>query len=337
MPSLRLAPFDDSCLDAAATLLAARHRRDRAHEPALPERFMLPDAARVAVLAAWREVNVHGGIAAWRGERLVGFLIGAPDLREIWGRSVWVRYAGHALAADEAPDLYRDLYAVAAPQWLARGYFAHYVELPADDQASLNLWFQLSFGTQQAYAIRPLAAIEVPNPPHVPAITIRRAGSGDTDVFVELQKLLWGHLGRSPVYSVRLPEDLHGAHEDAAATLADPQVAVWLAEQDGATVGAVEMRPLTSGDDLLDVPEQCCYFAFAATRLDARGRGIGTLLTAHALREAHTAGYVAALTNWRTTNTQAARLWPHLGFRPFQYRLHRLIDHRIAWSPSFPN
>jgi ribosomal protein S18 acetylase RimI-like enzyme len=98
----------------------------------------------------------------------------------------------------------------------------------------------------------------------------------------------------------------------------------------------VEITSLTPGDDLLDVPERCCFLALAATREEARGRGIGTMLTAHGLREAHAEGYVVSLTDWRITNLQASRLWPRLGFRPFQYRLHRLIDDRIAWAYSFP-
>lgn len=246
-----------------------------------------------------------------------------------------MRYGGHALAANEDAELYRDLYAAASPHWLARGCFAHYAEVPADDRAGLDAWFKLGFGMQQAYAIRSLPAGELSSPPQDAILTIRRAGPEDRDVVAEMKGVLWTHLGRSPVYSVRLPEDSGQFRAAADEVLADPQVAVWLAEQDGVALGAVEITPLTPGDDLLDAPERCCYFAFAATREEARGRGIGTALTAHALRKAQAEGYVAALTDWRVTNLQASRLWPQLGFRPFQYRLHRLIDDRIAWAPGF--
>lgn len=135
---------------------------------------------------------------------------------------------------------------------------------------------------------------------------------------------------------MRLPEDTQQWQDAAAEALADPQVAVWLAEQDGVALGAVEIRPLPSGDNQLDIPEECCYFVFAATREEARGRGISTMLTTHALRETQTAGYVSSLTDWRVKNIQASDLWPYLGFRPFKYRLHRLLDDRITSAPSFP-
>jgi ribosomal protein S18 acetylase RimI-like enzyme len=335
MGSLRLAPFDESCVEAAAVLLAARHQRARQHEPALPGCFTDPARAQLAVLAAVRE-PASSGVAALRDGQLVGFLIGVPELTEIWGRSVWVRYGWHALAADEDAEVYRDLYAAAAPQWLARGCFAHYVELSGDDPASLDAWFRLSFGLQHAYGIRRLSSADLAAPVPEAAVTIRRAGPDDSASLAELEGILWTHLGRSPVYSVRLPEHAEHSQEAAAETLADPQVAVWLAERDGKVLGAATITPLTPADDLLDVPEHCCFLAFAATRVEERGHGIGTALTARALHEAQAAGYTCSLTDWRVTSLQASRLWPRLGFRPFQYRLHRLLDPRIAWAPTFP-
>ena len=335
MGSLRLVPFDESCVDAAAGLLAARHQRARQHELALPECFIDPANAQPAVRAAVRE-PAGSGVAAMRNGHLVGFLIGVPEISEIWGRSVWVRYGWHALAADEDTEVYRDLYAAAAPRWLARGCFAHYIELSADDRASLDAWFRLSFGLQHAFGIQHLSITDLEAHSPEAAVTIRRAGPGDSDSVAEMEGILWTHLGRSPIYSVRLPEHAENSREAAAEVLADPQVAVWLAERDGKVLGAVTITPLTSGDDLLDVPEHCCFLAFAAIREEERGHGIGTALAARARREAHAAGYTCSLTDWRVTNLQASRLWPRLGFRPFQYRLHRLLDPRIAWAPTFP-
>ena len=336
MEALGIVPFDDACVDDAAVLLAARHQRDREHEPALRERFIEPSAARAAVLAAWGEPDASG-VVALRDGQLAGFLIGVPEIAEIWGRSVWVRYGGHALADGEDAELYRDLYAAAAPRWLARGCFAHYAELPADDTPSLDAWFRLGFGLQAAYGICPLPADIPVSPRRNSDLAIRRAGPDDRDALAELAGILWLHMGRSPSYSVRLPEDADRRQSVAAEVLADPQRTVWLAERDGAALGMVEITSLTPGEDLLDAPERCCFLNVAATREEARGRGIISTLTAHALRAAHAEGYVASLTDWRVTNLQASRVWPRLGFRPFQYRLHRLIDDRIAWAPSFPN
>lgn len=331
MTTLQLIPFGETHLDDATVLLAARQRRDRLRVPALPPRYTEPEGARAALLTAWHEPQAYG-VAAVRDGQLVGFLIAAPDLAEIWGRSVWIRYSGHALARTEGADLYRDLYAALAPHWLARGCFAHYIELPADDRPALDAWSALSFGWQQAYALRDFSAAEPPPRQLDPSITIRRAVPFDLDVVVEMQRILFDHLGQSPVFSVRLPETYPTWPAKFTEALANPEAAIWLAERDGRTLGAVEYVPLPTDDAALDVPERCCYLALAATRAEERGRGISTALALHGLQEARNSGYTACMTDWRTANLPSSRLWPRLGFRPFEYRLTRLIDDRIAWA-----
>ena len=81
MASLRIVPFDDYCLDEAAALLAARHRRDRAHEPALRERFSQPAGARASLglvpLAGLCEDTTcdgEGGVAPSLVERGAAYL-----------------------------------------------------------------------------------------------------------------------------------------------------------------------------------------------------------------------------------------------------------------------
>ena len=44
------------------------------------------------------------------------------------------------------------------------------------------------------------------------------------------------------------------------------------------------------------------------------------------------AGFHLCIADWRTTNVEAARFWPRLGFQPAAYRLVRKIDPRIAWA-----
>lgn len=337
--SLELTPFADAHLVAAAELLAARHSREREREPALAARFATSDVAAAAVVATWSRPDAYG-VAALRDDRLVGFLIGAPELADaVWGRSVWMRWAGHALSPDADADLYRDLYAALAPHFMALGCFAHFVELPAADRPILEAWYALSFGQQQAYAVRSLVHEAQPLSPASatePGIVIRRATPADAETLATMQGILFDHLGRSPVYSVRLPEARRGWSTEFAVDLADPHFVAWLAvrEADEEVLGAVVFHPKTPDDASPDMPEHCCYLAGAATRTEARGLGIARMLTAHGLAHAQAEGYASCLTDWRTTNLPASRLWPRLGFRPFEYRLARLIDERIAWAPG---
>src|SRR5262245_26888105 len=123
-----IVPFAADHLDAAATLLAARHRAQRLVEPGLDPRYEEPAAAR-AEIDALRRVDGASGVAAVADDDLLGFLLGVPR-DALWGPNVWVEPAGHAA---RYPELVRDLYAVAAEQWVADGRTSHYTVVPATD------------------------------------------------------------------------------------------------------------------------------------------------------------------------------------------------------------
>lgn len=95
--------------------------------------------------------------------------------------------------------------------------------------------------------------------------------------------------------------------------------------------------PSETGDDGLLVPEKCTNLLVGGTRESFRGKGIGTLLTAHGLYHARKAGCRYCETDWRSTNMLSSRFWPRQGFRPVAYRLARSIDQRAVWEDNTPS
>ena len=112
--------FTDDDLDAAAALLAERHRRHVQAEPLLPAGIDF----RAETEALWRAEGASGTIGAG------GYMLGRTRPAGDWGPNIWIDAAGHA--AEDA-ELVRDLYAAAATGWLERGLNAHYVVVPASD------------------------------------------------------------------------------------------------------------------------------------------------------------------------------------------------------------
>jgi hypothetical protein len=105
MARLQVDAFEKNDAEAAAELLAARHRAARAKQPFLPQRF--------EDTGAWHEGLIEAapagtGLVARQGGRLVGFMLGRedlPDQRSMgarWGdpRAGFVPLDGHATAAD---------------------------------------------------------------------------------------------------------------------------------------------------------------------------------------------------------------------------------------------
>ncbi|MBP6786246.1 MAG: GNAT family N-acetyltransferase [Candidatus Promineofilum sp.] len=333
-----IVPFHVGLLPGAAELLARRHVRDRAAMPLLPSRFEQPKMALAAVREVWSKPYTSG-VAAWRDGRLVGYLVGEAKFDTLRGRHVWMHLPGYALAEGEAVDLYADLYAAAGPEWLRLGAFDHYVMAPAGDGDALALWFGLSFGQEQVHSILSLAG-PLPERPALPGVTIRRATEADRDMFVdEMSPILRQHMAGPPVWGVALPERVAPMREGFAELLTDEAARVWIAESDGQAeagrlLGYQFYYPAPPADDnlMVSLTERTTLIEAAATRPDARWRGIGRALAAAGMADAAAAGFHLCIADWRTTNIEAARFWPRLGFQPAACRLVRKIDPRIAWA-----
>jgi GNAT superfamily N-acetyltransferase len=334
--SLQFVPFHDDLLHNAATLLAARHRRDRAFLHELPARFEEPANARKALEAAWRRPGASGA-AALDGGRLIGYAIGDPVTHSFRGRATWVRHAGHAIEPAAGAELYRDLYAAAAPPWVARGYFIHYILLPMADMALLTAWAALGFALDQAYALRAVTEADE-DPGEAPAgVTIRHATPDDRAALYDIAPLTSRHQAGSPAFSVVAPEDIAELRKGYAELVDDPAWRVWLAVEGDRLLGVQAYHPMEPADGDLLTPNGCTELKAAATREEARGRGIGLALTRHGLADAWTMGCAYCATDWHVPNLLASRFWPQRGFTPMFYRLKRQIDPRIGWANGRPD
>jgi GNAT superfamily N-acetyltransferase len=334
--SLKIIPFREDFIPQAAVLLAAQHKRNRLVMPELPDRFEDPAAARAAIKAALKRKNASG-FAALEDGRLVAYLIGDMVIDDVWGRSGWVRIPGCAYDPGVGVGPILDLYALLGARWVANGTFSHYTLAPVSDPDLVHAWFSLSFGIEQIHALADLEAL-MPEKPTLPkGLEIRQAKVEDSAALAAMSDVVWRYQMSAPVWAAMLPE-LAGDYEEGWAELPeDPEATVWVALLDGELAGMQGYWPSEAGDDGLLVPEQCTNLLVGGTREGFRGRGIGTLLTAHGLHHAREAGFRYCETDWRSTNLLSSRFWPRQGFRPVAYRLARSIDRRAVWEGDTPS
>ena len=315
-------PFEPADLDAAARLLAERHRRHRLAELLLDPAYEDPAATRVEIEALLRADKAAGWVGL-RDGAVAGYLIGVAKSELMWGANVWVEAAGHA-AEDGA--ILRDLYAVAAAVWVDEGRTNHHALVPASDAELIDAWFSLDFGQQHLHAV-------VEAPPATFGVTprgeliVRAAALDDVPALIELERVLPMHLMASPVFS-RLsvdPEDQIEA--ELRADLVDPTYQFFMAEHEGRVIGTSIACSLevSSGATALNRPDNAGYLAYAAVLPDARGLGAGRALGDAVLAWSRDQGYRSVATDWRSTNIEADRAWRGMGFRPTFRRLHRLI------------
>jgi ribosomal protein S18 acetylase RimI-like enzyme len=316
MRELGIRPFSDEDLDGAAGLLAKRQARHREAEPLLPVNIDF----RAEIDALWR-AEVRSGAVARRNGELVGYLLGVHRTEGAWGPNVWVEHAGHAV---EEPELVRDLYGLAAADWVGRGLTSHYASVPATDPELVDAWFRLSFGVQHAGAIQETPETTDPAPP---GMVIRRATRADADAVVELDFVLPRHQELAPVFAAGPTSTKEEDREEFLEEVDDPEIGLLVAELDGRVVGLVVMVPAEKSSMHSGVarPERAALLTFAATVPEARRSGAGVALTNAGLAWARDQGYPVTLVDWRETNLLASRFWPRRGFRRTFLRLYRSI------------
>jgi GNAT superfamily N-acetyltransferase len=322
VPRPTIRAFEAADLDAAAALLAARHRRHRRDEPLLDPRFEDEAACRQEIAAAWDQAGASGAIARDEVERPIGYLLGAPKESPVWGPNVWVDSAGQAT---EDAELIRDLYAFAAARWVEEGRTAQFVIVPATDEPLVDAWFRLGFGQQQVHAVRPLGAQTLA----AATVTVRRAMRSDIPVLAALDLVLPEHQGMAPVFSSGSAATLAEAEEEWREAIDDARFTTFVAEVDGVVVGcatgcALALSSMNSG---LIRAANAGFLGYAAVFPDARARGVGRLLGNTVIQWCGDAGFDCVGVDWRATNLLASRAWTSLGFDPTFLRLHRNIGY----------
>lgn len=318
---LEIRPYEPGDLAAASELLADRHRRHRLGEPALDPAFESPEIAGREISA----ILAVDSATAWVAERdgaMVGYMAGRSR-DATWGANIWIEAAGHAAAE---PEVLRELYAVAAAEWVQAGLVNHHVVVPATDAPLVDAWFRLDFGQQHLHAVREPPGADFAVVPRS-EVVIRMAKREDIPTLAELELVLPRHSQASPVFSPLEPPSLEEARAELESDWGDPKYTIFVAEHEGRVIGSsvgVALE-ISSGHSPIMRPPRAGFLGFAAVLPEARGLGAGRALGEAVLAWTRDAGYDWATTDWRSTNLEAARTWPTLGFRPTFRRLHRFI------------
>jgi len=304
---MEIVPFAEEHLDAAAELLAARHKAHRVEFPQLPAG---PDYR--ALLAAELAEGATGAFTDG------AYVLGRSASTERWGPNIWIEAAGHA-ATD--PELLRDVWGKAAAAWFEQGLTRHYVLVPATDAALLDGWFRLGFGAQHAHGLLEIPEREWP-------AGVREATSDDIDALIEIGPHLSRHQRQSPVFSPLPEQTPDEVRADVLDDFSLEGVANLVYEAEGRIVGNFFVCPLglSSAHSGLARPPGASFLGFAVTYPEVRGSGAGVALTDASFAWARSQGYETMVTDWRETNLLSSRFWPRRGFRKSFLRLHRSIS-----------
>jgi GNAT superfamily N-acetyltransferase len=338
--SLQITSFTTDHLEAAASLLAARHRRDRAAFPALPDEFEEAEAT-LPLLRDLLTAEGATGVVALDSGRLVGYLIGSVEVgsptRAFAGfmhpRAADIAYAGHAVAAPGDAVLTSRLYAALAQHWLRRGLTGHYVSVPLCREAS-EPWWELGFGQFIALGVRSTAVGDEPVARPQPDLEIRQATADDEGLLQDAMTGFMRTFAEAPIFVPFLDETAAERRRFVAEHLTQPGSPVWLAFTGGQFVGFQMFEEPSSPHwhlAPLETPPRSLYLQIAYTTPEGRGTGVGAALLRHNLAWARDAGYDTCIAEW-VTSSRAAPFWRGQGFQPVSCWMCRAVDPRATWA-----
>ena len=327
--ALEISPLRSTSIESAVRLLEQRAARHRARDLAYP-----PFDATATRAAVERTVGMRGafGVMAHSADEPAGYLVAYPvlggpedlDASDYPPRTAVIPAQAHALADDVPATTYGDLYAHLALSLVADGWLNHVITVPAGDAEALDQWFALGFGQLEVGALGKVTSASVDEA----GVSIRRVGVEAID---EVESLCWAlneHLERTPSFFPAVPEALPAWRAATLPLLADPANAYFVAYRGDAVVGmATFMDPWAFSAPM--TPERCIYLDQGVVDPVERRGGVGRALVATGLNWAADQGYRWCGLHYVSSNLSAARFWPALGFRPYEYKLIRRIDPRI--------
>ena len=278
---LKIIPLKEKHLEDAALLVSQRYTKLREQESHLPGSYAEVDN----LLPLLRSIlNASGaGVAAIRGEQLVGFLTGwqMPSFRG--KRSTYSPEWANAANLDDSQRIYEELYSHLAKVWVADQYVVHYISLFPNDPYALSAWNWMGFGMIAVDGLRGLDSIQGENVD----VDIRRAGLQDLEQVVELHEDLRRYMKESPIFLPTEKRDRTYYKE----WLQNPDKVVWLAYLNGEPVAFMRLGPADDDVCTIIVDEKITSIYSAFTKEKARRGGIAIALLDHALKSARDSGY----------------------------------------------
>jgi len=313
--SLEVTALQEKHLEDAAALVSARYKALRKRVPILPSKH---EEANVILAMLDDLVKKSPGVAAFQGNRLVGFLTGFVIPRFLGKRTAYSPEWANGADLEESRQIYDEMYACLSAQWAADGCVTHLVTLLSNDHGGIESWQWLGFGFAGVDGVREVKPVEsVAVRPE-----IRQAGKEDAAVASFFVEALEQHMAAAPIFWI---------HElgDSEEWLKDSTKALWLAYDGEEAIACMGVGPANPDACVIIQDDQTASILMAFTQASARNKGVATALLNRSLEWAHSQGYERCAVDFETMNFLAARFWPKW-FEPVCYSLMRCIDERTA-------
>lgn len=315
--NLQFEPISLQHVNTAVDLVISAYKEEREALPFLPtaEDFVYPLSQSI------KSLFTHGsGIAAIRGNELVGFLAGW-QIEELFGKEkgVYIPLFGNGAITEQRKHIYQEMYQHAAGLWTKKGLLSHVATFFAHDQKTIDTWFWMGFGLRCVDAIRRVSPITTLNSD----IIIRKAALDDVPVLAELHREHNHYYKHSPIFMPREDED---PVLDLTEWLAAKNRHLWIAYSAEEPVGYMRIQP--AAESFVSEHPAVMNITGAYVSPDARKSHIGTALLETVQQWLQKNGFSLCGVDFESFNTLGSNFWQKY-FTPYTYSMVRRIDERI--------
>lgn len=191
-------------LKEAAKLALENYKEERIQVGELPEMNEIPD------LGDFAENGL--GVAAWEGNRLIGFLGCFLPWEHAFGTKANGTFSpmhAHGAISENRDIIYKRMYQRAAEKWVKAGIGYHSIACYAHDEQAIKAMFSYGFGHRCTDAIRSLepinsiqsvCTIEMMEGKPQKKIEYREICQNEVSIIRALRGMLSAHLGESPCF-----------------------------------------------------------------------------------------------------------------------------------------
>lgn len=255
----------------------------------------------------------HGGVAAWRGDVLRGFMVAGPPFAFRGSTAALVPEYGHAVAAGEEAALVGPLYAAVAERLADEGVPLHLIGHFAADAVTASSLFELGFGAVVRERLRDLSDVVVADATRADheawlARVERIPHAAPWDALAPLAAEHAAYYSESPLFMTK-DASLEAASADLDAHRSAGDAAFLVRDGDAPLAYLIVGRcpGETEGRLLAETATAQVRSAFVVPA--ARRGGIGGALLQHAVAWARDAGFERLFVEHETANLLGAPFW----------------------------
>ncbi|WP_333651775.1 GNAT family N-acetyltransferase [Lacrimispora sp.] len=292
---MKFLDFERDHVESAKLIAVENYYEEREYVPILPGIDVLPDLEYFACNGL--------GVAAFEGDRLIGFLCCYEPWDNAFGSSAKGTFSpihAHGAVKENRRLIYQKMYQAAAEKWVKRNITYHAVAHYAHDTESINAFFTYGFGLRCMDAIRPMAEFECQ-----PCDGIYFEELPKTDVIRvrQMRQMESEHMGNSPCFMYSSSENFKSwlAHAEERTSR------LFVANNGEKLIAFVEVK--SNGENFVTESDNMCNICGAFCLPEFRGKDIYQNLLNFTILKLKTEGYKILGVDFESFNPTGYGFW----------------------------